>query len=177
MSKWTKCGWLTIRLFFFDLLWCSFIFGWLIGLSYVFFSLMIKVRAQEEKHVELLKAGKQAKHRLEELAPEIRLKGRGNFCLVSLSLPLLFHMHESNTLEWSWLNDALHLNHRKKPKTRKFLSVCRALAAYFFGFIKLKYVVSPTMVSIQSAYTQNSFDCFKLSWPLEWRLGYKLLLA
>ncbi|XP_055323291.1 shootin-1 isoform X2 [Sitodiplosis mosellana] len=36
--------------------------------------LMLKVRVQEEKHVELLKAGKQAKHRLEELAPEIRLK-------------------------------------------------------------------------------------------------------
>lgn len=40
---------------------------------------MQKVRIQEEKHVELLKAGKQAKHRLEELAPEIRLKGRGNY--------------------------------------------------------------------------------------------------
>lgn len=39
---------------------------------------MLKVRIQEEKHVELLNAGKQAKHRLEELAPEIRLKGRGN---------------------------------------------------------------------------------------------------
>lgn len=40
---------------------------------------MLKVRIQEEKHVELLKAGKQAKHRLEELAPEIRLKGKGNY--------------------------------------------------------------------------------------------------
>lgn len=38
---------------------------------------MQKVRIQEEQHVELLKAGKQAKHRLEELAPEIRLKGKG----------------------------------------------------------------------------------------------------
>lgn len=40
---------------------------------------MLKVRVQEEKHVELLKAGQQAKHRLEELAPEIRMKGKGNF--------------------------------------------------------------------------------------------------
>lgn len=39
--------------------------------------LMVKVRMQDEKHVELLKAGQQAKHRLEELAPEIRLKGKG----------------------------------------------------------------------------------------------------
>lgn len=38
---------------------------------------MLKVRIQEEKHVELLKAGKQAKHRLEELAPDLRLKGKG----------------------------------------------------------------------------------------------------
>lgn len=42
-------------------------------------SLMQKVRIQEEQHVELLRAGKQAKHRLEELAPEIRLKGKGNY--------------------------------------------------------------------------------------------------
>lgn len=34
-------------------------------------SLMIKVRMQEEKHVELLEAGKQAKSKLEELVPEI----------------------------------------------------------------------------------------------------------
>lgn len=38
---------------------------------------MVKVRSQEEKHIELLNAGKQAKHRLEELAPEIHLKGKG----------------------------------------------------------------------------------------------------
>lgn len=38
---------------------------------------MLKVRIQEEKHGELLKAGKQAKHKLEEFAPEIRLKGKG----------------------------------------------------------------------------------------------------
>lgn len=38
---------------------------------------MVKVRLQEEKHIELLNAGKQAKHRLEELAPEIHLKGKG----------------------------------------------------------------------------------------------------
>lgn len=42
---------------------------------------MLKVRVQEEKHVELLKAGKQAKHRLEELAPEIRVKGKGTCCM------------------------------------------------------------------------------------------------
>lgn len=40
---------------------------------------MLKVRIQEEKHVELLEAGKLAKHRLEELAPEIRLKAKGNY--------------------------------------------------------------------------------------------------
>lgn len=56
------------------------------------FSLMLKIRSQEEKHVELLKAGKQAKHRLEELAPEIRLKGKGKCWHISLSpsLALLF---------------------------------------------------------------------------------------
>lgn len=43
---------------------------------------MLKVRIQEENHVELLKAGKQAKHRLEELAPEIRLKGKGNYIFI-----------------------------------------------------------------------------------------------
>lgn len=43
--------------------------------------LMVKVRMQDEKHVELLKAGQQAKHRLEELAPEIRLKGKGERCV------------------------------------------------------------------------------------------------
>lgn len=32
---------------------------------------MIKVRIQEEKHIELLQAGKQAKNKLEELVPEI----------------------------------------------------------------------------------------------------------
>lgn len=32
---------------------------------------MIKVRLQEEKHVELLEAGKQARNKLEELVPEI----------------------------------------------------------------------------------------------------------
>lgn len=48
------------------------------------FRLMVKIRAQEEKHIELLKAGKQAKHRLEELAPEIQLKPKGNYlyCLL-----------------------------------------------------------------------------------------------
>lgn len=46
------------------------------------FSLMIKVRMQEEKHVELLKAGQQAKHRLEELAPEIRSKSKGNYLFI-----------------------------------------------------------------------------------------------
>lgn len=41
--------------------------------------LMIKVRQQEEKHGDLLKAGKQAKHRLEELAPGIQLmEKKGN---------------------------------------------------------------------------------------------------
>lgn len=32
---------------------------------------MIKVRIQEEKHVELLEVGKQAKNKLKELVPEI----------------------------------------------------------------------------------------------------------
>lgn len=32
---------------------------------------MIKVRIQEEKHVELLEAGKQARNKLEQLVPEI----------------------------------------------------------------------------------------------------------
>lgn len=32
---------------------------------------MIKVRMQEEKHVELLEAGKQARNKLEQLVPEI----------------------------------------------------------------------------------------------------------
>lgn len=50
------------------------------------FSLILKIRSQEEKHVELLKAGKQAKHRLEELAPEIRLKEKGNLLNFFLSL-------------------------------------------------------------------------------------------
>lgn len=45
---------------------------------------MLKIRAQEDKHVELLNAGKQAKHRLEELAPEIRLKGKGKGNLLDL---------------------------------------------------------------------------------------------
>lgn len=49
------------------------------------FSLMVKVRIQEEKHVELLKAGKQAKHRLEELAPEIRLKAKGDYSILLIS--------------------------------------------------------------------------------------------
>lgn len=40
---------------------------------------MIKIRVQEDKHVELLNAGKQAKHRLEELAPDIELKAKGNY--------------------------------------------------------------------------------------------------
>lgn len=41
--------------------------------------LMIKVRQQEEKHGDLLRAGKQAKHRLEELAPGIELmEKKGN---------------------------------------------------------------------------------------------------
>ena len=39
---------------------------------------MQKVRVQEEKHIELLKAGKQAKHRLEELAPDIQLREKGD---------------------------------------------------------------------------------------------------
>lgn len=46
---------------------------------------MVKVRIQEEKHVELLKAGKQAKHRLEELAPEIRLKAKGDYSILLIS--------------------------------------------------------------------------------------------
>lgn len=52
---------------------------WMHCIILVYFSLMLKVRVQEEKHVELLNAGKQAKHRLEELAPEIRLKGKGDY--------------------------------------------------------------------------------------------------
>ncbi|XP_031633265.1 paramyosin isoform X2 [Contarinia nasturtii] len=36
--------------------------------------LMQKVRIQEDKHMELVKAGKLARNRLEELAPEIRMK-------------------------------------------------------------------------------------------------------
>lgn len=32
---------------------------------------MIKVRIQEEKHIELLEAGKQAKNKLAEFVPEI----------------------------------------------------------------------------------------------------------
>lgn len=38
---------------------------------------MLKVRAQDESHIELLRAGKQAKHKLEELAPEIGLTSKG----------------------------------------------------------------------------------------------------
>lgn len=77
---------------------------------------------QEEKHVELLKAGKQAKHRLEELAPEIRLKGKGNYWISSLSVALssLFSECMSQTLlKVSWIGkfiDAFYLNHQKKKK-------------------------------------------------------------
>lgn len=67
---------------------------------------MVKVRIQEEKHVELLKAGKQAKHRLEELAPEIRLKGKGNYVFFSL---IFFHV----TL---WVKDDLKHNTKRTPK-------------------------------------------------------------
>lgn len=56
-----------------------FICKWMHRIILVYFRLMLKVRNQEEKHVELLKAGKQAKHRLEELAPEIRIKGKGDY--------------------------------------------------------------------------------------------------
>lgn len=74
---------------------------------------MLKVRVQEEKHVELLNAGKNARHRLEELAPEIRLKEKGNFngpcyqptvydsstkCLTILSI----HLSESFEIGRNW---------------------------------------------------------------------------
>lgn len=39
---------------------------------------MLKIRSQEERHMDLLKAGKQAKNKLEELVPEISLKEKGN---------------------------------------------------------------------------------------------------
>lgn len=56
----------------------SFVILFFLNLVLYIFSLMLKVHIQEEKHVELLRAGKQAKHRLEELAPEIQLKGKGD---------------------------------------------------------------------------------------------------
>lgn len=89
--------------------------------------LMLKIRMQEEKHVELLKAGKQAKHRLEELAPDIRLKGKGNYWISfsfysSVSIVCFFYMHKATLLKifYDRLNDALHLSHRKKTTTKYY---------------------------------------------------------
>lgn len=42
---------------------------------------MIKVRIQDEKHSELLEAGKQAKNKLEELVPEISGSEKKGVCM------------------------------------------------------------------------------------------------
>lgn len=62
---------------------------------------MLKVRIQEEKHVELLKTGKQAKHRIEELAPEIRLKEKGKCCICFESSMIKASIHLNRSLKTS----------------------------------------------------------------------------
>lgn len=62
--------------------------------------LMVKVRIQDEKHVELLKAGQQAKYRLEELAPEIRLKGKGKWRCDCLCVFFPLSRYKSHFRHW-----------------------------------------------------------------------------
>lgn len=77
---------------------------------------MQKVRVQEEKHMELIKAGKQAKNRLEELAPEIRTKGsKGkHFVIIIVSrfdIVLFFHIDNQSSVSFELLQiDSIHFH-------------------------------------------------------------------
>lgn len=156
------------------------------------FSLMLKIRSQEEKHVELLKAGKQAKHRLEELAPEIRLKGKGKCWHISLSLSLslyCFLLFESDTLKNDldlmmrhiWITKKNDKNHQHMLNVNIILIWLQRAVNMVFPYGNMVKSHKDTLsAQRRSTFKQQCwiiFDSCKLNWTLEWRLVYTFLLA